>query len=82
MTKTVYNISMRYFVPLLLVVAFIPALASAQITGIQDVVDSGVSLTISPSTPRPNQSVTATIDSSSIDLDTATISWSVNGKKV
>jgi hypothetical protein len=73
---------MRYFVPLLLVVAFIPALASAQITGIQDVVDSGVSLTISPSTPRPNQSVTATIDSSSIDLDTATISWSVNGKKV
>jgi len=73
---------MRYFAALLLTVAFVPVLASAQITGVQDVVDNGVNLTVTPTTPRPNQSVSAILDSSSIDLDTANISWSVNGKRV
>jgi hypothetical protein len=73
---------MRYFVPLLLVVAFAPIFVSAQTSGIQGVIDSSVSLTITPSTPGPNQAVSAVLDSSSVDLDTAIITWSVNGKKM
>lgn len=71
---------MRYFVPFLLATIFVPALVFAQTSGIQDVINNGVNLTITPSTPGPNQNVNATLDSSSIDLDTATITWKVNGK--
>jgi hypothetical protein len=71
---------MRYFVPFLFAVSFIPLLASAQVSGIQDVIDNGVSLTITPSAPGANQNVTATLDSSSIDLDISIITWRVDGK--
>jgi hypothetical protein len=41
-----------------------------------------VSVTINPSAPEPNQTVTATASSYSTNLDAANISWSVNGKTV
>lgn len=71
---------MKYFVPLLLATALSPLFVSAQTSDIQGVINSAVSLAILPSTPGPNQSVTAELQSSSIDLDTSTITWKVNGK--
>lgn len=41
---------------------------------------SGIILSTEPSDPRPNQFVTATVESYAVDLDRANISWIVNGK--
>ena len=57
---------------------FIPVVfASAQLPGIDLAV-----LNISPQTPGPNQTVTATLSSSATDINRADISWSVNGVTV
>lgn len=42
----------------------------------------GVDLEIIPPNPGPNESVSATIGSFDTDLDSATVTWSVNGKVV
>lgn len=39
-----------------------------------------VAISISPSSPRPNQEVTISLHSSAIDLNNATISWYLSGK--
>lgn len=41
-----------------------------------------VTLRLSPSSPRPNSTVTATLESFSVDLSRSDISWYVNGKAV
>ena len=56
-----------------------PFIASAQLTGPDT---SSVELTISPSSPGPNQTIKASLVSYSIDINRADITWSVNGKQV
>src|SRR6185312_14095227 len=71
---------MKYVAPILFAIALIPAFVSAQTPSIQDVINSAVSLTVTPSPPGPNQNVIAVLQSSSIDLDTSIITWKLNGK--
>jgi hypothetical protein len=42
--------------------------------------DSEVSVSVTPENPGPNQSVTISLQSFTIDLDTAEIEWSIDGK--
>ncbi len=58
-----------------LVIAFIGFFAHAQVH------DADIVLGISPQYPNPNQNVTATISSHSIDLDKANITWMVNDQQ-
>jgi len=56
-----------------------PAVVAAQgIPGISD----PVTISLSPENPRPDSTVTVTIQSFSVDLDSSLITWTVNGKKV
>lgn len=45
-------------------------------------ISNPVTISLIPENPRPNDSVTVTIQSFSVDLDAALITWIVNGKKV
>jgi len=56
-------------------VLLLPSFSFAQTEG-------DVSLTLKPENPGPNSSVTATIQSFSVDLNKAKISWFVNGKTI
>jgi len=44
--------------------------------------DGDISLTLKPENPGPNSRVTATIQSFSVDLNKAKISWLINGKEI
>ncbi len=71
---------MKYFAILLFAIA---AFASAQsfdpvATG---VIGQQVTTTINPENPRPGENVTITLNAYGTNLNTATISWSVNGKQ-
>jgi hypothetical protein len=46
---------------------------------INQAIEDNTSITTNPATPGPNEDVTATLTSSQIDLEVATISWYVNG---
>lgn len=56
------------------------AQSGSSITG-ADIMDT-FSLTVSPATPRPQQSVIVSVDGSGVNLSTANISWNVNGTRV
>ncbi len=43
---------------------------------------TSINVDISPSTPQPNQTVTITLSSYSTDLNAATITWMLGGKKI
>lgn len=55
----------------------------AQISNAQgsvtSVISGGISLILTPNTPDPNQLVTARLESSTIDIDSSSITWSQNG---
>jgi len=63
---------------------FLPSLSQAQVFVDQSNnptdLSQTISFTIDPTTPAPNTTTNISIESSSIDLDSSTISWSVNGK--
>ncbi|CAN5138665.1 hypothetical protein BH11PAT3_BH11PAT3_0030 [soil metagenome] len=46
------------------------------------ILSSATDITTIPSVPGPNQTVTASIDSSSADLENSIITWSINGQKM
>jgi hypothetical protein len=48
----------------------------------EDIISAGINISVAPLLPGPNESVTASLDSASTDLDRSTITWSVGGKKV
>jgi hypothetical protein len=50
--------------------------------GADSVILAGITITITPSTPGPNQRATARLESSTINLDSSNITWSVNGKVI
>ncbi len=64
---------MRYYYLLFLTLCFLPAIAFAQ---------AEATLTLSPKNPNPNENVTVTLSSYSFDVNTAKISWIVNGKTI
>ena len=64
---------MRYYYLLFLTLCFLPALTFAQ---------AEATLTLSPKNPNPNENVTVTLSSYSFDVNTAKISWMVNGKTI
>lgn len=47
-----------------------------------DIIDSGIYLRILPEVPGPNQSASARLESSTVDLDQSTIVWRVNGAEI
>jgi hypothetical protein len=57
----------------------IPAIGNSQIAQNFDV---SIGLSINPDNPRPNQYVTATIESYATDLNAAKTIWKVNGKTI
>ncbi len=71
---------MRYGIYMFLISALMAPLAlfAQGVPGISD----PLTLTLFPENPRPNETVTARIQSFSIDLDAALITWTVNGKEV
>ena len=71
---------MRYGIYVFLISALVAPLAlfAQGVPGISD----PLTLTLFPENPRPNETVTARIQSFSIDLDAALITWTVNGKEV
>lgn len=46
---------------------------------VNDLIDLGTVLTTNPATPSPNQKVAVSLQSSSLDLDSSTITWTING---
>ena len=71
---------MRFgIIAFLFVLSIFPSAVTAQgVPGISN----PITLSLIPENPRPNDSVTVTIQSFSVDLDAALITWTVNGKKV
>ncbi|MDB5254098.1 MAG: seg [Parcubacteria group bacterium] len=66
---------------LLVGILFSPVLIHAQvpsIDGTEDILASGIILNLTPQYPAPGDTVTARLQSSTIDLGTATITWSLN----
>jgi hypothetical protein len=61
-----------------LLVLFLGSSVHAQSTSFFD----PLTLSISPDFPEPNSSITARVESNSIDLDRSSIAWSVNGDVV
>lgn len=61
---------------IVLVVLVIPFNADAQ----SAVIESDVTVKLSPSIPGPNEQVTITLQTYAFDLNKSTISWTVNGK--
>lgn len=71
---------MRFgIIAFLVALSILPSIVVAQsIPGISN----PVTVSLIPENPRPNDSVTVMIQSFSVDLDSALITWTVNGKKV
>ena len=73
---------MKYFGAFFLTLLLVPSFALAQQTpndalaGLSD----NIAVTVSPENPGPNTSVTVNVDSYATDLNSARITWSVNGK--
>jgi len=61
---------------LILLIAFAGFFAHAQIR------DTDIVLSVSPQYPNPNQNVNATLNSHTINLDKANITWSVNNQEM
>jgi hypothetical protein len=80
-TYNIYNIDMKPVALLLLIALLLPLSLKAQDgqAQVNIITDSGITLILFPAIPGPNQQVMATLESSTLDLDTSTISWSVNG---
>jgi hypothetical protein len=72
----------RTFLALSITLIFLPVLIHAQTVGVQDITSAGTLLYTTPPTPGPGQNYTASLESSSVDLDSGTIIWTVNGKQV
>jgi hypothetical protein len=75
---------MKQFLAFLLfpVIIFLPFYAIAQDARVNVVIDSSTSLSLSPATPGPNTSVQARLQSSALDLDASTITWTINGRTI
>lgn len=71
---------MRFLLYILAIVTILsPNVILAQtLPGVSD----PVTMVVSPNSPRPNERVTITLQSFSVDLNTATITWFVDGKRV
>lgn len=68
---------------ILLIASFsLPLLSLAQTLQMLGDDSAAVNISTNPSTPGPNQFVTATIESFAMDLDRATISWYSGGKLI
>ena len=57
-------------------------LSAQTISNEVSILNSATDITTIPAVPGPNQPVTATLDSSSADLENATITWFLNGQKM
>lgn len=67
----------KYFIFVLsLIITFVGIFVSAQVR------NTDIVLNISPQYPGPNQNITATLNSHTLNLDKAKISWSVNDQEV
>jgi hypothetical protein len=71
---------MRFgIIAFLLALSLFPAITMAQgVPGISD----PMTVSLFPENPRPNDTVTVTVQSFSVDLDATLITWTVNGKKI
>lgn len=65
---------------ILLGLTLVSFFANAQQTGLG--IEEQVSIGAIPQNPRPGQSVTVTVDAYGTDLNSSTITWSVNGKVI
>lgn len=51
-------------------------------SSVQDLISGGIEIVLFPQIPGPNESVHATLNSTTVDLDISDITWVVNGKNL
>ncbi len=61
---------------------FINAQTSEGAGGVNSIISAGITITLTPNTPGPRERVGARLESSTVDLDSSNITWSLNGKVV
>jgi len=72
---------LTFFSVLILVLPFLALTRAVSAQDFSSVMPSSdIAVEFSPTAPAPNQTVTATASSESVDLNSSKISWSVNGK--